>query len=145
MAAFPPPAYYLDEAAAIEAVKRRKHFNLISTRDGDEVGFWLLTDEAFDASRFARRRPLQLCGIRASVSTPEDTIVQKLLWARKSGGSEKQFTDALRVYEVQAGALDPGYLSHWVEALGLGDSWKRLQAEAVPVEGAEPRPPARGE
>jgi len=34
------------------------------------------------------------------VSSPEDTILAKLRWANLSGGSEKQFIDALRVYEV---------------------------------------------
>ena len=34
-------------------------------------------------------------GIVLKVSTPEDTILAKLRWARRYGGSEKQFTDAL--------------------------------------------------
>ncbi len=38
------------------------------------------------------------------------TILAKLRWAKLSGGSEKQFTDALRVFEVQAGELDLDYL-----------------------------------
>lgn len=37
----------------------------------------------------------------------------KLKWARMSGGSEKQFIDALRVYEVQHGLLDQSYLDAW--------------------------------
>jgi hypothetical protein len=40
------------------------------------------------------------------VSSPEDTILAKLRWADISGGSEKQFTDALRVFEVQQGNVD---------------------------------------
>jgi hypothetical protein len=29
--------------------------NVIDTREGDEVDFWLLTDDAFDRARFERR------------------------------------------------------------------------------------------
>jgi hypothetical protein len=131
--AFPSPDYYLDEAAAVEAVRTKRQFNLISTGDGDKVHFWLLTDEPFDVARFGRRLRTRLHGAEVQVSAPE--VVQKLLWARRCGGSEKHFTDALRVYEVQAGALDVGYITRWVAALGLTESWTRVLAEALPIEG----------
>jgi hypothetical protein len=38
----------------------------------------------------------------------------KLKWAKLSGGSEKQFTDALRVYEIQYVNLDLSYMETWV-------------------------------
>ena len=60
----------------------------------------------------------------------KDTILAKLRWAKLSGGSEKQFTDALRVYEVQYGKLDIDYLNHWVKKLGIELLWKRLENEA---------------
>lgn len=47
-----------------------------------------------------------------------------------SGGSEKYFTDALRVFEVQAGVLDLEYLDAWAERLGVVDLWERVRAEA---------------
>jgi len=64
------------------------------------------------------------------VSTPEDTILVKLRWAKLSGGSEKQFIDALRVYEVQYGNLDLNYLDHWVKKLEIEPLWKQLLDEA---------------
>jgi hypothetical protein len=36
------------------------------------------------------------------VSTPEDTILMKLRWAKPPGRSEKQICDALGVHKVQA-------------------------------------------
>ena len=69
-------------------------------------------------------------GIRMQVSSPEDTILAKLRWAKLSGGSEKQFTDALRVYEVQFGKLDLEYLDQWVKKLDVESLWKRLKGEA---------------
>ena len=69
-------------------------------------------------------------GIRMQVSSPEDTILAKLRWAKLSGGSEKQFTDALRVYEVQFGKLDLNYMERWVKKLDVESLWNRLKEEA---------------
>lgn len=64
------------------------------------------------------------------VSSPEDTILVKLRWANLSGGSEKQFTDALRVYEVQYEKLDIDYLECWAKKLEIELLWNRLKDEA---------------
>jgi hypothetical protein len=69
-------------------------------------------------------------GLRLQVSAPEDTILAKLRWAKLAGGSEKQFTDALRVYETQREKLDHGYLNHWAAQLGVESLWGQLQANA---------------
>jgi hypothetical protein len=69
--------------------------------------------------------------MRIPVSSPEDTILMKLPWAKLSGGSEKQFIDAVRVYEVQYEKLDREYLREWTLKLGLESEMKRLMAEAM--------------
>ncbi len=97
------------------------------------MDFWLLTDEPFDQSRFSRRRLVDILGLRLFVSSPEDTILAKLRWAKLSGGSEKQLTDALRIYEVQSSNLDLGYLDNWAAQLGVEDLWQRLRSEAEAV------------
>jgi hypothetical protein len=133
VAVFPPPRYYLSEAAVTAALRLRSTFNLLRTDTGDKVDFWILTDEPFDRSRFARKRVETVLGTAVPVSTPEDTILAKLRWAKLSGGSERQFIDALRVFEVQAGLLDVAYLDRWIEQLDLEDLWQRLRVEARPV------------
>ena len=133
-AAFPEPEFYLDEEAARAAIAERGMVNLIETREGGKVDFWLLTDDAFDQSRFTRRYVEEFEGARLAVSRPEDTILMKLKWATASGGSEKQFVDALRVYEVQHGGLDPSYLDAWAARLDVTALLTRLRAEAEPIE-----------
>ena len=128
--AFPPPDFYLDEDSILDAINMQSMFNLIDVREGDKVDFWILTDEPFDQSRFSRRYSERFMGIEMQVSTPEDTILVKLRWAKLSGGSEKQFVDALRVYEVQYGKLDIDYLEHWVKKLDVEALWRRLMDEA---------------
>jgi hypothetical protein len=130
--AFSSPEYYLSAEAIKEAIAQHSSFNLLSLDTGEKVDFWMLTNEPFDQSRFSRRRYDHVLGIELNVSAPEDTILMKLRWAKLSGGSEKQFTDALRVYEVQHKALDFDYLKHWAVQLGVEDLWQRLQEEAKP-------------
>ena len=132
-AAFPEPDFYLDEAAARAAILARAMFNLVDTREADKVDFWLLTEDAFDRARFQRRYVESFEGVRLPVSRPEDTILMKLRWAAMMGGSEKQFVDALRVYEVQHGRLDEPYLDRWADTLGVVAALTRLRAEARPV------------
>jgi hypothetical protein len=128
--AFPPPGFHLDEESVRNAVRDRRMFNLLRVKDGDKVDFWLVKDTPFDRSRFARKQLVDVEGIRLKVSSPEDTILAKLDWARRSGGSEKQMLDAIRVYEVQFGALDRAYLADWVKRLGVEALWRRVQQEA---------------
>lgn len=131
---FPEPEFYLDENAVRDAITSRGMFDLIAVRTGDTVDFWLLTDDSFDRARFERRYVETFEGTRVPVSRPEDTILMKFRWAAMLGGSEKQFTDALRVYEVQHGQLDEPYLDRWAGTLGITESMMRLRTGARPLE-----------
>ena len=128
--AFPSPNYYLTEESIFEAIEFKNMFNLLDTLHGDKVDFWILTEEPFDRSRFSRKSVEEIMGLKIQVSSAEDTILAKLKWAELSGGSEKQFKDALRVYEVQYQKLDSDYLESWVKKLNLEKIWKRLKKEA---------------
>jgi hypothetical protein len=130
VAAFPPPDYYLTRDSILDAIRGRSMFNLLSLTEGDKVDFWILTDEPFDQSRFGRKKVEEVLGMKLKVSAPEDTILAKLRWAQLSGGSEKQFTDALRVYEVQHEKLDHAYLEYWTKQLGVEALWEKLKAAA---------------
>ena len=71
-----------------------------------------------------------LFGIPVKVSRPEDTILMKLRWAAISGGSEKQFGDAIRVYELQYGRIDDRYMDQWAARLNVVSMLNRIRAEA---------------
>lgn len=131
---FAAPDFYLSKSAMQDAVKQRRMFNLLDLTNGDKVDFWLVTNDPFDQSRFRRRRPARIAGTEIDVSSPEDTILMKLKWANASGGSEKQFHDALRVYELQSALLDRAYMERWLKPLQVTELWQRLLAEAEPME-----------
>lgn len=92
-----------------------------------------LQGEPFDISRFGRKCVEEVMGMKLNVSCPEDTILAKLRWAMLSGGSEKQYIDALHVYEVQFGKLDMDYLEEWARRLEVGSYLQRLIDEAEPL------------
>lgn len=136
---FREPDYYLDEAAVRDAVARRDMFSLIDMQTADKVDFWVLGDDPYDQARFGRRHHEPLGELQVTVSRPEDTILGKLRWAQLCGGSERQFRDALRVYEVQFDRLDLAYMQDWAGRLAILELWDRLQAEArVPGAGSPP-------
>lgn len=128
--AYSLPDFYLDEESIFDAINSQGVFNLIDVKEGGKVDFWVLTDDPFDLSRFSRRISEEFMGLKMQVSAPEDTILAKLRWTKLSGGSEKHFTDALRVYEVQYGKLDMNYLEYWAKKLDIESLWKRLRNEA---------------
>lgn len=68
--------------------------------------------------------------MKLKVSRPEDSILMKLRWAQLSGGSEKQFRDALRIYEIQCKNLDLSYMDSWATTLKVESLWKRIKDEA---------------
>ena len=122
------PQVYLDEHAVSDATRRRTMFNLIDSSSGDKADFWLLTDDSYDRERFARRLRVEALGLELCVSTPEDTILMKLRWPAQAGGSEKQFNDALGVYEFQGEVLDTAYLDTWAETLGLSAALAEIRS-----------------
>ena len=115
---FPPEEYYYDVDSAKEEIRRGGMFNILSMT-GDKVDIWALTDSEFDQSRFARKLQVEFLGLDVNISSPEDTILMKLLWSKQGGGSEKQLFDAAKVYDMQRDILDEEYLRAWIQKLGL--------------------------
>jgi len=128
--AFPGEHYYLSESTIKQAIRDKGQFNIISIKEGDKIDFWILTDKPFDKSRFSRRQKENFLGFEIIVSSPEDTILEKLYWSKLSGGSEKQFTDALRVFEIQYEKLDIGYLKYWADRLKIAVLLEKIISKA---------------
>ena len=60
------------------------------------------------------------------MASPEDSVLSKLEWAMKAGGSEKQLQDAAGVVEVNP-RLDRNYIERWAAELKVLDLWQRIQ------------------
>lgn len=128
--AFDPERFYINKDSIKEAINNNSQFNVLDINEGDKIDFWILTDSNFDKSRFLRRQEVELFGFKAFISSPEDTIIQKLLWSELSGGSVKQYEDALGIYELQSGDLDTEYMDNWSKELKIEALYKKMVAEA---------------
>ncbi len=65
------------------------------------------------------------------VASPEDVVLQKLVWYRKGGEvSERQWRDVIGVLSIQADALDTGYLTSRADRAGVTDLLDRARDEA---------------
>lgn len=120
--------FYVDRATAQDALARRRQFNVIEPRSASKIDVIIRKERPFSHEELARRRSVQLgSGTRVWLASPEDTVVSKLEWARKAGGSEKQLGDVAGILAVQGEALDREYIERWVRELGVFDLWERAR------------------
>ena len=112
------PDYYIDEAAVRAAYRPPHQFNAIDTRSALKVDFWLPQPAPFDREMLQRRVQVTLFGEPAWITTPEDSILHKLLWNRITP-SDRQIGDAAGIIAVQSERLDNSYLKRWAELLGV--------------------------
>jgi hypothetical protein len=120
--------FYISSRAVQEAIGRSSVFNVIDTKSGLKIDFWIARPEAFDQERFQRRRREIVFDHSLWLPSPEDVILSKLLWYKESK-VDKHFADAKGVWEVMVDSLDASYLKEWAERLSVADSLARLQKE----------------
>lgn len=82
---FPAPEFYVSDEAAEEAVRRQRQFNVIHPASGLKVDVIVAAMDAFDRSRFARARRVDLGGFEATLAAPEDAILKKLVCYEEGG------------------------------------------------------------
>lgn len=116
------PRFYLSEVAIREAIARGNSFNLIDNDTGWKINLFILTTDPFQQNRFQRKKAIAFdeTGKIFNISSPEDTILQKLIWYNLSQKrSSKQWRDILGIIKLQQSSLDWAYLHRWAETLDL--------------------------
>lgn len=123
--------FYVDANRAADALQRRRQFNAIDPDTGWKIDLIIRKDRPFSRAEMARRQPAHLTSNEAiALASPEDTVVSKLEWARKSGNSEKQLADVAGVVEVTRD-LDREYIERWAAELGVLDLWRRVASRGT--------------
>ena len=124
-------AFYIEEEDVIHAVSRHSSFNVIHLETMIKVDIFVLGSEAFDREEMRRRRPQTIADTQLIVATPEDIVLQKLIWFRRGGEvSDRQWRDVSGVLKVQGDRLDWEYLKRWAESLNLSELLQRAKEES---------------
>jgi len=121
----PQNEFIVQPAQIAAAITHKQMFNLLHLPTMLKLDFFLLSDEAFDKSRFQRRKTIRLFGQKITFASPEDMILIKLLWY-KQAKIEKHLIDAAFVYQVQGENLDKTYLKSWAEKHKTATLLKKL-------------------
>jgi energy-coupling factor transporter ATP-binding protein EcfA2 len=119
------PRFYVSEDAIRDAIRFKRSFNLIDNESLGKVDIFILKDNPFPQIEFQRRQsqivrqnPDQMLVL----PTPEDIILQKLVWYRMTKNeSQRQWRDVLGVLKLQGDRLDFAYLQKWAVELSLSD------------------------
>jgi hypothetical protein len=127
--------FYVDEDLIREAVREEGSFNIIYLASMYKADVFVAKQDEWSRQVMARRRLEPLSANEQTphvyVASPEDMILQKLLWYRMGGGvSDSQWNDIQNVLKVQAGALDYRYLRRWAGELGITDLLDEAFADA---------------
>lgn len=117
--------FYVDRDAGRTALRERTQFNAIGD-GGAKVDFIIRKDRAFSTEEFGRRRRVDLLGTPGFIVSAEDLIIAKLEWAAATD-SDRQLRDVAGMLAVGGDAIDQEYLTRWITALGLTDTWKRVR------------------
>lgn len=117
--------FYIDERMITQAIECKSSFNVIHLDTMQKVDIFILSDQPLAQSEMQRRQQLVITQNPEKLAwlpTPEDIILQKLIWYRMGNRlSDRQWRDVLGVLKVQADKLDFNYLTGWAETLNLTD------------------------
>jgi hypothetical protein len=124
--------FRVDPQMSFEGVTGTTRYVVESRDTGFKIELFLLSADAHDQCRFARRQRLDVEGRTAFVASAEDVIITKLRWS-KQGRRTKDIDDARNVIAVQAGKLDWPYVEAWCDRHGTRALLDRVRREAADV------------
>ena len=108
--------YYYSEETINEEVKRKGMFNIIHLESSYKIDLIVRPDDAFEMTKFNRRRSIEFQDFSIYVITPEDLVISKLRWIQ-------QLESELHKRDIETLLLNPDidkkYIRNWSETLNL--------------------------
>jgi len=109
------PDFYIDEEFVRAAVKSQRMFNLMHLDSAIKVDFIVRKNSEYRYVEFERRKSVEFAGVSTWITSREDLILSKLVWASDSG-SEMQLRDVRTLLDE---SVDWAYLKDWAAKLGV--------------------------
>lgn len=126
--------FFVEPESIRDAVRDQRSFNVIHRRTFVKVDVFVTADAGFERSQMQRAVRISLSSLsvrKVRVASPEDIVLQKLLWFRMTDEtSERQWRDVLGVLKVRGPTLDRDYLDRWARELELLPLLSRALREA---------------
>lgn len=109
--------FRLDRQISFETVTATQRYVLHLADIPFTVELFLLSDDAHDQQRFARRQRVRFFDREVCLPTAEDVIITKLRWSH-AGRRTKDLDDVRNVIAVQGDRIDWPYVTAWCERHG---------------------------
>ncbi len=120
---------YVPVDRAREAAQAGGTFNVLDPDTGGKVDLFVAAhDDAFTASRLARRIRTEVFDVPCWVASAEDVVLAKLRW-RLESRSEVQWRDCVEIAATTD--LDVTYLRSWARELGVSEDLDELLAPGL--------------
>jgi hypothetical protein len=126
-----PSGLLLERQGAFEAVTGTMPYLIVLAGSPFVCELFVLSDDAHDRERFARRQSARVLSHAACVASAEDMIVTKLRWA--AGAQRGKDRDDIRnILAVRGPELDWAYIDRWALAHGTAQLLADIRA-SVPA------------
>lgn len=127
--------FYISDIAVLEAIEgATSSFNVIHFETTEKADIFISRSDLFSESKMSRRQFYSAENEPEKgfyVCTPEDTILQKLVWYKLiDNQSQKQWRDILGVLKLQKETLDFNYLYQWGFFLEVSENLHQAFREA---------------
>jgi hypothetical protein len=121
------PPFRLEPQMSFETVTATSRFVLRLADTPFSIELFLLSDDAHDRERFARRRQERILDRDGFLPTAEDVIITKLRWSH-SGRRRKDLDDVENVVSVQGDCIDWDYVTSWCDRHGTRELLDRVRS-----------------
>ena len=117
--------FYTDKEMIKKEVLQQGMFNLIHNQYVIKIDFIVKRPSTYQEAAFSHRKEVLIDSNPMWFISPEDLVVSKLIWAKKSF-SEMQLKDVRNLIET-VDNLDLKYIDNWVSQLGLEQIYKEAK------------------
>lgn len=122
--------FQVDRQMSFETITFTSRYIIHHPLSAFKIELFLLSSDAHDQARFARRRQVEFEGRLAWLPSAEDVVITKLRWS-KGGKRAKDVEDVNKILAVRGASLDHGYIRQWADVHGTRELFDGMLQQAL--------------